>query len=140
MGEVITIGLDLAENVFQVHGVDASGEVVIRKRLRRRQVMPFFGKLAPCLIGVEACATCHHWARALEALGFEVRIISSRSFRRADLALVPNGRICFHRHFRDKYRPCQSQSIGCMHDVSEQDNGPPVSDHALDVPDTGGHI
>ncbi len=62
MGEVITIGLDLAENVFQVHGVDASGEVVIRKRLRRRQVMPFFGKLAPCLIGVEACATCHHWS------------------------------------------------------------------------------
>ncbi len=75
MGEVITIGLDLAENVFQVHGVDASGEVVIRKRLRRRQVMPFFGKLAPCLIGVEACATCHHWSGELEALGFEVRIM-----------------------------------------------------------------
>ncbi len=75
MKEVTTIGLDLAKNVFQVHGVDASGEVVIRKRLRRRQVMPFFGKLAPCLVGVEACATCHHWARELEALGHEVRIM-----------------------------------------------------------------
>ena len=75
MNEVITIGLDLAKNVFQVHGVDASGEVVIRKQLRRRQVMPFFGKLTPCLIGVEACATSHHWARELQALGHEVRIM-----------------------------------------------------------------
>ena len=75
MGEVITIGLDLAKNVFQVHGVDAEGNVVIRKRLRRRQVLPFFGKLGPCLVGMEACATCHHWARELEALGHEVRIL-----------------------------------------------------------------
>ncbi len=66
MNEFTTIGLDLAKNVFPVHGVDASGEVVIRKPLRRRQVMPFFGKLIPCLIGVEACATSHHWARELQ--------------------------------------------------------------------------
>ena len=75
MNEVITIGLDLAKNVFQVHGIDVEGNVVIRKQLRRRQVMGFFEKLSPCLIGVEACATCHHWARELEALGFEVRIM-----------------------------------------------------------------
>ena len=75
MNEVITIGLDLAKNVFQVHGVDVEGNVVVRKQLRRRQVMPFFRKLAPCLIGMEACATCHYWARELEALGFEVRIM-----------------------------------------------------------------
>ncbi len=75
MNEVITIGLDLAKNVFQVHGVDASGEATIRRRLGRRQVMPFFNKLPPCLIGVEACATSHHWARELGALGHEVRIM-----------------------------------------------------------------
>ncbi len=75
MNEVITIGLDLAKNVFQVHGVDVEGNVVIRKQLRRRQVMPFFRKLSPCLVGMEACATCHYWARELEALGHEVRIM-----------------------------------------------------------------
>ena len=75
MNEVITIGLDLAKNVFQVHGVDAEGNVVIRKQLRRRQVMAFFKKLPPCLIGIEACATCHHWARQLIALGHEVKLM-----------------------------------------------------------------
>lgn len=63
--EISTIGLDLAKSVFQVHGVDASGNVVIRKALRRAQVLPFFSKLAPCLVGMEACGTSHHWARAL---------------------------------------------------------------------------
>jgi len=75
MKEVTTIGLDLAKNVFQVHGVDGLGEVVIRRQLRRRQVIPFFEKLPRCLIGVEACPTSHHWARELQALGHEVRIM-----------------------------------------------------------------
>ena len=75
MTEVITIGLDLAKNVFQVHGVDGLGEVTIRRQLRRRQVIPFFRKLAPCLIGVEACPTSHYWSRELQALGHEVRIM-----------------------------------------------------------------
>jgi transposase len=75
MNEVITIGLDLAKNVFQVHGVDAGGAVVIRKQLRRRQVMPFFRKLSPCLVGIEACATAHHWARELIGLGHEVKLM-----------------------------------------------------------------
>jgi transposase len=73
MKEVATIGLDLAKSVFQVHGVDGSGETVIRRQLRRRQVPPFFKKLPPCLIGVEACPTSHCRARELGALGHEVR-------------------------------------------------------------------
>ncbi len=69
MTEVITIGVDLAKNVFQVHGVDAEGGVVIRRQLRRGQMLPFFKKQRPCLVGMEACATSHHWAREIEALG-----------------------------------------------------------------------
>ena len=75
MTEVSTIGLDLAKNVFQVHGVDVSGETVIRRQLRRRQVLPFFRKQPACLVGIEACATSHHWAWELGALGHEVRIM-----------------------------------------------------------------
>ena len=75
MSEVSTIGLDLAKTVFQVHGVDEAGDVVISRQLRRHRVMPFFKKLAPCLIGMEACASSHHWARELTALGHEVRIM-----------------------------------------------------------------
>jgi transposase len=73
--KVSTVGLDLAKNVFQVHAVDEAGEVVIAKRLRRRQVMPFFEKLPACLIGMEACATSHFWARELSALGHEVKLM-----------------------------------------------------------------
>ncbi len=75
MTEVSTIGLDLAKNVFQVHGIDDAGNVVVRRQLRRSQVIPFFEKLPPCLVGIEACATSHHWARELQALGHEVRIM-----------------------------------------------------------------
>ncbi len=75
MKQVSTIGLDLAKNVFQVHGVDAAGNVVVRRQLRRSQVIAFFEKLPPCLVGMEACATSHHWARELQALGHEVRIM-----------------------------------------------------------------
>ncbi len=70
-----TIGLDIAKNVFQVHGVDAEGEVVIRRQLRRSQVIAFFKKLPPCLVGIEACATSHHWAREIEKLGHTVRLM-----------------------------------------------------------------
>jgi transposase len=78
MKEVSTIGLDLAKNVFQVHGVDGSGQAVIRRQLRRGQVLPFFRKLAPCLVGMEACATSHYWAREITALGHEVRMMPAR--------------------------------------------------------------
>ena len=67
--EISTIGLDLAKNVFQVHAVDALGNVVIRRAIRRSQVLPLFAKLRPCLVGIEACGASHHWARELLALG-----------------------------------------------------------------------
>jgi transposase len=75
MGEITTIGLDLAKNVFQVHAVDEAGSVVMRKRLRRGQVLPFFAGIPSCLVGLEACATAHHWARELIALGHEPRLM-----------------------------------------------------------------
>jgi len=73
--EITTIGLDLAKRVFQVHGVDAGGAVVVRKALRRAQVLPFFVKLPSCLVGIEACGTSHHWARELIRLGHQVRLM-----------------------------------------------------------------
>ncbi len=75
MGVITTIGLDLAKNIFQVHGVDEVNGVVMRRRLRRGQVLRFFAGLRPCLIGMEACATAHYWARELRALGHEVRLM-----------------------------------------------------------------
>jgi transposase len=67
--------LDIAKSVLQVHGVDAAGQVVIRRQLKRRQVLAFFEKLPPCLIGIEACASSHHWSRELQALGHSVRLM-----------------------------------------------------------------
>ncbi len=78
MNEVTTIGIDLAKSVFQVHGIDALGATVIRRRLRRSQVLPFFRKQPPCLIGMEACATSHYWAREIMALGHEVKLMPPR--------------------------------------------------------------
>jgi transposase len=78
MEKISTIGLDIAKNVFQVHGVDGSGEVVTRRQLRRSQVLPFFKKLSGCLIGIEACASAHHWAREITKLGHEVRLMPAR--------------------------------------------------------------
>ena len=75
MKEVTTIGLDLAKSVFQVHGIDDSEQPVVRRQLRRRQVHGFFRKLPPCLVGMEACATSHYWAREIAALGHEVRVM-----------------------------------------------------------------
>jgi transposase len=75
MQTVTTIGLDIAKSVFQVHGVDAAGQVVIRRQLKRRYVLAFFQKLPPCLVGVEACASSHHWSRELQALGHAVRLM-----------------------------------------------------------------
>ena len=75
MDKVSTIGLDIAKNVFQVHGVNAAGKVVVERKLRRGQMLTWFAKLEPCLIGVEACGTAHDWARALQKLGHTVRLI-----------------------------------------------------------------
>ena len=75
MGEVSTIGLDIAKSVFQVHGVDVAGAVVIRKRVSRAKVLGYFGELPACLVGIEACPSAHHWGRELQALGHTVRLI-----------------------------------------------------------------
>lgn len=79
--QITTIGLDIAKNVFQVHGIDGAEEVVVRKQLRRGQVIQFFRDLPPCLVGLEACATAHHWARELAKLGHEVRLMPARDVK-----------------------------------------------------------
>lgn len=78
MGIVTTIGLDLAKSVFQVHGVDETGAAVLRRRLTRRRLLDFFARLPPCLIGMEACASAHHWARELSALGHQVKLMPAQ--------------------------------------------------------------
>ena len=75
---ITTVGIDLAKNVFQVHGVDARGKVVLRKQLKREQVARFFVNLPPCLIGMEACASAHHWGRKLERFGHTVRLMAAQ--------------------------------------------------------------
>jgi len=75
MVEIITIGLDIAKSVFQVHGVDASGSVVVRRQLRRAELLKYFGSVPPCLVGMEACGSAHYWARQIVALGHEVRLL-----------------------------------------------------------------
>ncbi len=79
--QITTIGLDLAKNVFQVHGIDANETVVVRKRLRRSQALAFFKALPPCLIGMEACATAHYWARELTKLGHRVRLMPAKDVK-----------------------------------------------------------
>src|SRR5262245_3336375 len=75
MGEVSTIGLDIAKLVFQIHGVDAAGAAVMRKRITRAKLLEFFAALPPCLVGIEACPTAHYWSRQLQALGHTVRLL-----------------------------------------------------------------
>jgi transposase len=75
MEAVKVIGHDIAKSVFQVHGIDAEGKVIMGRQLRRRHVLPFFQKLPPCLVGIEACASSHHWSRELQALGHTVRLM-----------------------------------------------------------------
>jgi transposase len=82
------MGIDLAKNVFRVHGVDANEKVVFNKPLRRSQVLPFFAKLAPCLIGMEACASAHYWARGLKKLGHNVRLMPAKDV----MAYVKRGK------------------------------------------------
>lgn len=80
--EVVTVGVDLAKNAFLVHAIDPDGKVLVRRQLRRAEVLTFFATLKPCLVGMEACASAHHWGRELLALGHNVRLIvqSARSW------------------------------------------------------------
>src|SRR5271166_5628561 len=83
MGEVSTIGLDIAKSVFQVHGVGIDGAVLIRKRVSRAKVLEFFAALPPCLVGIEACPSAHHWSRRLQALGHTVRLMPPSYLKRS---------------------------------------------------------
>ena len=73
--QIAVIGLDLAKNVFQVHGIDDSGQAVLKRKLRRSEVLPFFAGLAPALVGIEACHTAHYWGREIAAFGHDVRLM-----------------------------------------------------------------
>ena len=79
--QVTTIGLDIAKNVFQVHAIDTAEKVVVRKQLRRSQVLEFFKALPACLVGMEACATAHYWARELTKLGHQVRLMPAKDVK-----------------------------------------------------------
>ena len=79
--QITTIGLDLAKHVFQVHGMDAEDKVVVRKQLRRSRVLAFFEGLPPCLVGMEACASAHYWARELSKLGHTVRLMPAKDVK-----------------------------------------------------------
>jgi transposase len=100
--------LDIAKNVFQVHGIDAAEKVVVRKRLRRSQVIAFFAALPPCLVGMEACATAHYWARELTKLGHEVRLMPAKDVK-AYVKRNKNDAADAHhwceRYCRHGYRP-----------------------------------
>jgi transposase len=76
--KITTVGIDLAKNVFQVHGIDERGKAILGKQLRRAQVAVFFANLPPCVIGMEACASAHHWARTLQGFGHTVRLIAAQ--------------------------------------------------------------
>ena len=78
MSEITTIGLDIAKNSFAVHGFDAEGKTVLKKELKRSQVVPFFAKCERCRVGLEACASAHHWAREIGKLGHDVRLIPAQ--------------------------------------------------------------
>jgi transposase len=74
--KITTVGIDLAKNVFQIHGIDQHGKAVLKKQLKRAQMAPFFVNLPPCLVGMEACGSAHHWARKLQAMGHTVRLMA----------------------------------------------------------------
>ena len=107
--QITTIGLDLAKHIFQVHGIDANEGVVEKRRLRRGQVLSYFAKLAPCRVGMEACATAHFWARELRRLGHDVLLIPPQYvkayLKRSSLQAPPPGRIPLGREsFRSRRR------------------------------------
>jgi transposase len=89
MQTVTTIGLDIAKSIFQVHGVDGAGQVVIRRQLKRRQVLAFFEKLPACPIDIEACASSHNWSREPQALGHKVRVMPPAFIKRQKNAPSP---------------------------------------------------
>lgn len=95
--EITTIGIDIAKSVFQFHGVDAAGQTVLQKKLRRNAVLDTLAKLPSCLIGMEACATSHHWAREITALGHEVRLIPPAYVKPYVKLCSPQHNLTYHQ-------------------------------------------
>ena len=127
METAITIGLDIAKSVFQVHGVDANGAVVVRRRLTRAKVLPFFAGLSRCLVGLEACATAHHWGRELSKLGHDVRLMPP-SYVKAYLKRQKNDAADAEAICEAVTRPSmrfvpikspEQQSVMCIHRVRQ---------------------
>jgi len=132
MQTIMTIGLDIAKSVFQVHGVDAAGEVVIRRQLKRRSVLAFF-QMPPCLVGIEACASSHHWSRELQALGHTVRLMPptyvkpyvKRQKNDAALRLFPSGHesqhtVCANKDARAAELPDASPHTPSVHPPADR--------------------
>ena len=110
MGRAVTIGLDIAKSVFQVHGVDAEGVVVIRQKLPRARLLSFFAKLEPCLVGIEACGASHHWARELISPGHEARLMPP-SYVKAYLKRQKNDMAAPTKPSRTSDHPCQRGAV-----------------------------
>jgi len=106
---ITTIGLDIAKHVFQVHGVDANENVVLRRALRRSQMIAFFSALPRCLIGIEACATAHYWARELTKLGHDVRLMPAKDVKADATAICEAVRRPTMRFVRIKTAEQQGQ-------------------------------
>lgn len=121
--QISTIGLDIAKSVFQVHAVNAAGEVVVTRKLRRAQMTPFFAGLAPCRVGIEACGSAHHWARELAKLGHDVKLISPKDVKAyvrrnktdaADAAAICEAVSRPHMRFVP-IKPVERQAVLSMH-------------------------
>jgi transposase len=116
--QITTIGLDIAKNVFQVHGINASEKVVVRKQLRRSQMLAFFQALPPCLVGMEACATAHYWARELTKLGHRVRPMPARDvkayIKRKSRVVDVAGGVHALRHRPQPQTAARKRSICCI--------------------------
>ena len=127
--QVSTIGLDTSKRVFQVHGVDVNHQVIVRKQLKRAQVLKYFAELPPCLVGIEACAASHYWGREIGALGHEVRLVPpvrvkayikrGRKNDAADAAAIceavtrPSCGLCPSRRWRNRKRWCCTGGAIC---------------------------
>lgn len=129
MQMVTTIGLDIAKSVFQVHGVDAAGQVVIRRQLKRRYVLAFFEKLPPCLVGIEACASSHYWSRELQTLGHTVRLMPP-AYVKPYVKRNKNDAADAEGHLRGSY---QGQYAVCCDQDSRAAERPSAPSHAPSI-------
>lgn len=122
---ITTIGIDLAKVIFQIHGVDAQGKAVLKKQLKRDQMMAFFTSLLPCLIGMEACGSAHHWARKLQALGHTVRLMAPQFVKpyaktnKNDMADAEAICEAVSRP-RASYRPARGRHQGAVSSITDQ--------------------